>query len=170
MTTFCSVLRLASHSQAHLLFSGPVEHMGTVGICPHLLFAVLSLPHSNENGRVHTRQIGLYQLTDYGCIILLQPKMTPQIDFSKKWLINAKSWTRDSEWQKSLLKLNLKVPQIPHNLLSPSAQIFGIHWALGSCGFQWCGFHLCTFSINYPNIQLMQFSLRKWRNSFMFFD
>ena len=36
----------------------------------------------------------------------------------------------------------------------------------GFCGLQWCGFHLCVFSTNSPNIQLTQFSLHKWRNSF----
>ena len=46
-----------------------------------------------------------------------------------------------------------------------------LHRVLGSCGFQWCGFHSCGFhssgfSKNSPNIQLMQFSLHKWRNSF----
>ena len=43
---------------------------------------------------------------------------------------------------------------------------FQIHRVLGSCGFQWCVFHLCTFSKNSPNIQLIRFSLHKWRNSF----
>ena len=37
-----------------------------------------------------------------------------------------------------------------------------IHQVLG---FQWCGFHLCSFSKNNPNIQLMQFLLHNWRNS-----
>ena len=32
---------------------------------------------------------------------------------------------------------------------------------LGSCEFQWCGFHSCAFSKNSPNIHLMQFSLHK---------
>ena len=39
-----------------------------------------------------------------------------------------------------------------------------IHRVLGSCGFQWCVFH--SFSKNSLNIQLMWFSLHKWRNSF----
>ena len=42
----------------------------------------------------------------------------------------------------------------------------GLHRVLGSCGFQWCSFHSCAFSKNSPNIQLMRFSLHKWRNSF----
>ena len=29
-----------------------------------------------------------------------------------------------------------------------------------------CWFHLCAFSKNSPNIQLIRFSLHKWRNSF----
>ena len=37
---------------------------------------------------------------------------------------------------------------------------------MGSCRFHWWGFHLCAFSKHSPNIQLMQFSLHKWRNSF----
>ena len=41
-----------------------------------------------------------------------------------------------------------------------------VHRILGSCGFQWCGFHSCALSKNSPNIQLMQFTLHKWRNSF----
>ena len=41
-----------------------------------------------------------------------------------------------------------------------------VHRVLGFCGFQWCGFHLCIFSKNSPNIQLMRFPLHKWRNSF----
>ena len=41
-----------------------------------------------------------------------------------------------------------------------------LHWVLGSCGFQWCVFHLCAFSKNSPNIQLMRFLLHKWKNSF----
>ena len=41
-----------------------------------------------------------------------------------------------------------------------------VHRVLDSCGFQWCGFHLCAFSKNSPNIQLMLFSLGKLRNSF----
>ena len=41
-----------------------------------------------------------------------------------------------------------------------------IHQVLGSCWFLWCGFHLCAFSKHSPNIQIMQFSLHKWRNSF----
>ena len=44
--------------------------------------------------------------------------------------------------------------------------LFCIHQVLGSCGFQWCGFHSCTFSKNSPNIQLMWFSVHNWRNSF----
>ena len=32
-----------------------------------------------------------------------------------------------------------------------------LHLVLGFCGFQWCGFHLCEFSKNSPNIQLMSF-------------
>ena len=40
-----------------------------------------------------------------------------------------------------------------------------VHPVLGFCGFQWCGFHLYAFSKNSPNIQLMRFSLHKWRNS-----
>ena len=39
-----------------------------------------------------------------------------------------------------------------------------IHRVLGSCGFLWCVFH--SFSKNSLNIQLMWFSLHKWRNSF----
>ena len=41
-----------------------------------------------------------------------------------------------------------------------------IHQVLGSCGFQWCSFNSCAFSKNSTNIQLMQFSLNEWRNSF----
>ena len=41
-----------------------------------------------------------------------------------------------------------------------------IHQVLGSCWFLWCGFHLCAFSKHSPNIQIMQFSLHRWRNSF----
>ena len=41
-----------------------------------------------------------------------------------------------------------------------------VHRVLGFSGFQWCGFHLCAFSKNSPNIQLMQFSLHKWWKSF----
>ena len=44
--------------------------------------------------------------------------------------------------------------------------MFSIHRVLGSRGFQWCGFHSCAFSKNSTNIQLMQFSLHQWRNSF----
>ena len=50
--------------------------------------------------------------------------------------------------------------QVRHNSL------WSIHRVLGYCVFQWCGFHSCTFSKNSPNIQLMRFSLHKWRNSF----
>ena len=41
-----------------------------------------------------------------------------------------------------------------------------VHQVLASCGFQWFGFHLCVVSKSSPNIQLMQFSLHNWRNSF----
>ena len=37
---------------------------------------------------------------------------------------------------------------------------------LGSCGFQWCGFHSCIFSKNSQKSSLRNFSLQKWRNSF----
>ena len=37
-----------------------------------------------------------------------------------------------------------------------------LHPVLGSCKFQWCSFHLCTFSKNSPNIQHMQFLINKW--------
>ena len=43
---------------------------------------------------------------------------------------------------------------------------FNVQQVLCSCGFQWCRFHLYVFLKNSPNIQLMQFSLQKCRNSF----
>ena len=59
--------------------------------------------------------------------------------------------------------------EVPIELLgaaNDSEQQFQVHRVLGSCGFQWCSFHSCAFSKNSPNIQLMQFSLHKWRKSF----
>ena len=40
-------------------------------------------------------------------------------------------------------------------------EFFNLHRVLGSCEFQWCGFHLWAFSKNSLNIQLMLFSLHK---------
>ena len=44
--------------------------------------------------------------------------------------------------------------------------LYHLQQVLGSCGFQRWGFQMCTFSKNRLIIQLMQFSLHKWRNSF----
>ena len=41
-----------------------------------------------------------------------------------------------------------------------------LHRGLGYCRFHCCGFQLCAFSKNSQNIQLIQFSLHKRRNSF----
>ena len=42
-----------------------------------------------------------------------------------------------------------------------------LHLVLGSCGFQWCGFHLCAFLKNSQNIQLMRFSLHSYTHAFL---
>ena len=66
---------------------------------------------------------------------------------------------------------NQMILDIENSTLSQILTLFDIlpfivHRVLDSCGFQWCSFHLCTFSKNSPNIQLMRFSLHKQRNSF----
>ena len=48
----------------------------------------------------------------------------------KKWLSNAKSWTRNTHWQNLSRQYYQKYPEIPQNLFSwsvQSAKIFGIH-------------------------------------------
>ena len=63
---------------------------------------------------------------------------------------------------------DMKYLQAPAGKVIISKSCGELHRVLGSCGFQWCGFHLCTFSKNSPNIQHMRFSLHKWRNSFTY--
>ena len=53
--------------------------------------------------------------------------------------------------------------------LSPNGQGYNCAkytGSLASADFSGCVFHSCAFSKNSPNIQLMWFSLYKWRNSF----
>ena len=77
-------------------------------------------------------------------------------------------WSRQaaSKQKKGMTRSNGYSLELPHCTLVDINRIYSfekwwkiLHRVLGSCGFQWCGFHLCPFSKNSPNIQLMRFWL-----------
>ena len=59
-----------------------------------------------------------------------------------------------------------QAPKISISKIINQWQKLNVHKVLGSCGFQWCGFHSLTFLRSCPNIHIMQFSIHEWRNPF----
>ena len=75
-------------------------------------------------------------ISNLSCIFLIHQNVPQTMSFHLRYIISRITWTRrGGRWSKKSLFLSTFRFKNVH-----------VHSFFGSCGFQWCGFHLCVFS------------------------